>query len=73
MYKCKACGNRKYFYEHNNIKTHLVLDEETGEMINATDEFLSCAEVCCDVCEASSEDKDIFDFDGNAIECNTTN
>jgi hypothetical protein len=70
MYNCKQCGNKKYFYEHNEIRTHIILDDENKEhtIVNSYDEFLSCVEVCCERCNASTEDDDIVDDDGNPIE-----
>lgn len=68
MYQCKVCGNKKFFYEHNHIKTYVRLDEETGEPISTHDEFLECAEVVCEICEATSEDKDILDREGNILD-----
>jgi hypothetical protein len=67
MYQCKSCGNKKWFYEHNNMKTHIVLDEETGEVANTYDEFLECVEVVCEVCNAGTEDGDILNKDGDVI------
>lgn len=64
MYRCGVCGNKKHVYEHNNIKTYVVLDEETGELIHTYDEFLECVEVVCDVCNANTEDKTIFNKEG---------
>lgn len=70
MYNCKQCGNRKWFYEHNFTKSHIIQDDsEKGitPVITVHDEFLSTAEVVCEVCEASSEDKLILDDFGNPI------
>lgn len=64
MYQCSVCGNKKWFYEHHNIKTYVMLDEETGEIANTYDEFLDCVEVVCDVCKASTEDRVILNSEG---------
>jgi len=61
MYKCKICGNTKLFAEHNAIKTYLVIDDETGEILHTDDKFLGCSEVICGCCGASSEDESILD------------
>lgn len=65
MYICKSCGNKKYFKEHNYIETNVNLDEDTGEYISGDDKFLSCCEVVCGVCGASSEDAEILDRNTN--------
>lgn len=67
MYQCKVCGNKKFFYEHNHVKTYVRLDEETGELIHTYDEFLECAEVVCEICSATSEDKTILDKEGSIL------
>ena len=68
MYNCKICGNKKYFNELNNIKTFVVIGEDREPIGNlSSDEFLSCVEVYCDVCHASSEDGDILNDKGIVI------
>ncbi len=61
MYVCRCCGNKKYFIEHNCIETEVTLDELTGEMTGSHDTFLTCVEVVCGYCKASSEDEQILD------------
>lgn len=67
MYQCKICENKRWFQEHNNIKTHVMLDESTGEIANTYDEFLECVEIVCEVCNASTEDRNTLDKKGNVI------
>lgn len=67
MYQCKVCGNKKSFYEHNNIKTHVVLDGQTGEIAYTSDEFLDCEKVVCEVCNASTDDNAILNNDGEVV------
>jgi len=61
MYVCNKCGNKEHFDEMNYVRTSVVLDENTGELQNSENEFLECIEVCCGVCNASSENGDIYD------------
>lgn len=67
MYQCKVCGNKKSFYEHNNMVTHITLDEQTGKITYTFDEYLDCVEVVCEVCNASTEDNAILNNDGEVV------
>ena len=66
MYKCKLCGNKKYFIEHNCIETEVTFDETTGEHTGSHDTFVACSEVVCGICKATSEDGDILDRNTNS-------
>lgn len=65
MYVCNLCGNKKYFIEHNCVETELTLDVNTGEPTGSHDTFISCVEVVCGYCNATSENGDIFDRNDN--------
>lgn len=47
-YKCKFCGNDKYFIEHNLIATEVEIVE--GQINIIRDGFLDCLEVVCAQC-----------------------
>ena len=71
MYLCKLCGNRKYFIEHNCVETEVTIDEFTGEPTGSHDTFVSCSEVVCGICNATSKDENILDrFSMKPIERN---
>ena len=67
MYKCKVCGNKKYFVEHNCVETEITLDEFTGEQTGQHDTFIECSEVICGLCKSSSCNGDIVDRNTNEV------
>lgn len=69
MYKCKQCGNIKYFTEMKNIATKVICTDEGVPMPTLSqDILLSVVEVYCELCKASTEDKLILDDEGNPID-----
>ena len=53
MYKCQRCGNKKYFIEHNCVKTEVTLSETTGEPTGSHDTFVCRTEVECGLCKGT--------------------
>jgi hypothetical protein len=69
MYKCKICGNIKYFTELKNIATKVICTDEGLPLpILSQDILLSIVEIYCDICRASTEDKEILDDEGRPID-----
>lgn len=69
MYKCKQCGNIKYFTEMKNIATKVICTDEGVPMPNLSqDILLSVVEVYCELCKASTEDNLILDDEGSPID-----
>lgn len=69
MYKCKQCGNIKYFTELKNIATKVICTDEGVPMQTLSqDILLSVVEIYCELCKASTEDNMILDDEGNVID-----
>ena len=69
MYKCKTCGNIKYFTELKNIATKVVCTDEGIVMpILSQDILLSVVEVYCEICKASTEDGLILDDNNKPLD-----
>lgn len=67
MYKCNKCGNKTRFIEHNCIETKVTINSDTGEVTGTRDAFVTCMEVICGMCNATTSSGDILDNHGEII------
>lgn len=68
MYKCKHCGNVKYFTELKHVATKLFCTDDGIPIPNLSQDILmEVVEIYCELCGASSEDNLILDDEGKPI------
>lgn len=69
MYKCKTCGNIRYFTELKHIATKVICTNEGVPMPTLSQDILmEIVEVYCELCKSSSEDNLILDDKGRPID-----
>ena len=69
MYKCKQCGNARFFIELKNTASQIICTDEGVPMPIVSQDFdLDIVEIYCDVCKASTEDNLILDDENNIID-----
>lgn len=69
MYKCKQCGNIKYFTEMKHVATKVICTDEGVPMPTLSQDILmEVVEVYCELCRASTEDNLILGDDEKPID-----